>query len=249
MNLSDQASARMCRWTVAGAAVKAFLAMALCGGFVQAQAQQATSGCGSLGKPFGDYLIDKDKVALSERFHFTPEVESLIRGKSSERIGADIDFMLINYPNHHRALLAMMRLGEKVKSPQPNGATYSVECYFDRALRFRPDDVVARMLYATFLSRNERAAEASTQLELVKKADPDNPFTQYNVGLIYLDMKNYDKALEQAHKAYELGFGRTELRDRLKSAGRWKDPEPGALMTNPGSNPSEAPGNPASAAN
>ena len=87
------------------------------------------------------------------------------------------------------------------------------------------------------------------KLELVKKADPDNPFTQYNVELIYLDMKNYDKALEQAHKAYELGFGRTELRDRLKSAGRWKDPEPGALMTNPGSNPSEAPGNPASAAN
>jgi len=190
-------------------------------------AQGTISGCPDLGKPFGDYLIDKDKVALSERFHFTPEVESLVRGKSSENICADIDFMLSNYPNHHRALVAMMRLGEKLKSPQPPGARTSVECYFVLALNFRRDDPVARMLYATFLAKNGRQPEAAAQLETVKKAVPDDPLAQYNVGLIYLDMKNYDKALEQAHRAKELGVTRTDLRDRLQSAGRWKDPEPG----------------------
>src|SRR4051794_15941123 len=152
------------------------LAMVITGGL---HAQTSTAPCGSLGKPFGDYLLDRDKVAMSERFHFTPEVENLVRGQSSTRIGADIDFMLVNYPNHHRALLAMMRLGEKEKSPQPNGATYSVECYFDRALRFRPDDHVARMLYATYLAKNGRAADASRHLEIVRLAASDNAFTQY----------------------------------------------------------------------
>jgi tetratricopeptide (TPR) repeat protein len=183
------------------------------------------SGCPDLGQPFGDYLVDKDKVALSERFHFTPEVENLVRGKSSERIGADIDFMLTNYPNHHRALVAMMRLGEKLKSPQPPGARASVECYFVLALKFRRDDPVARMLYANFLARNKREVEAAAQLELVRKAVPNDPLAQYNIGLIYLDMKNYAKALEQAHTAQDLGVTRTDLRDQLKRAGQWKEPE------------------------
>jgi tetratricopeptide (TPR) repeat protein len=205
-------------------------------------AQGATSGCPDLGKPFGDYLVDKDKVALSERFHFTPEVESLVRGKSSEKIGADLDFMLSNYPNHHRALVAMMRLAERMKSPQPPGARASVECYFVLALNFRRDDPVARMLYATFLAKNGRQPDAAAQLETVKRAVPDDPLAQYNIGLIYLDMKNYDKALEQAHRAQELGVTRTDLRDRLRSAGRWKEPDPAAPA-------SSAPQNSASAAN
>ena len=209
---------------------------------VAARAQTSASGCPDLGRPFGDYLLDRDKVALSERFHFTPEVENLVRGKSSERIGADIDFMLSNYPNHHRALVAMMRLGERLKTPQPPGARASVECYFVLALNFRRDDAVARMLYATFLAKNKREPEAVAQLETVRKALPDDPLAQYNIGLIYLDMKNYSRALEQAHTAYELGLGRTELRDQLKSAGRWKDPEPAAPR-------SSAPQSSASAAN
>ena len=205
------------------------------------RAQANASGCPDLGRPFGDYLIDKDKVALSERFHFTPEVENLVRGKSSEKIGTDIDFMLSNYPNHHRALLAMMRLGEKLKTPQPPGARASVECYFVLALRFRRDDPVARMLYATFLVRNRREPEAAAQLEWVRKEVPDDPLAQYNVGLIYFDMKNYGKALEQAHRARELGLTRTDLRDQLKKAGQWKE-------TGSAGAPASSPQIPASAA-
>ena len=192
-------------------------------GCLPVQAQVAVSSCGELGKPFGDYLKDKDKVAMSESFHFTPEVESLIRGKSTVVIGGDLDFMLRNYPNHHRVLAAMMRLGEKEKTQQPAGATYTVACYFERAIRFRPDDIVARLLYASYLSKNRRETDASAQLETATRAAGDDPFSHYNIGLIYLEMKNYDRALGQAHKAYGLGFGRPELKDRLKSAGRWKE--------------------------
>ena len=223
--------------------------LALPMGCLPVQAQVAVSSCGELGTPFGDYLKDKAKVTMSESFHFTPEVESLTRGKSTAVIGGDIDFMLRNYPNHHRALAAMMRLGEKEKTPQPAGATYTVACYFDRAIRFRPDDIVARLLYASYLSKNRREADASAQLEMAARTAGDDPFSHYNIGLIYLEMKNYDRALEQAHKAYGLGFGRPELKDRLKSAGRWKEPVVAAAASSAeGSSPAAA-DKPASAAN
>jgi tetratricopeptide (TPR) repeat protein len=215
----------------------------------QLWAQVDPTNC-PLGDPKGDYLKpgDKGKIAYSGGAHFTPQVEALIRGQSNEKIGRDIDFMLRNFPNHHRALVAMMRLGEKERTPQPNGASYSISCYFDRAVRFRPDDTVARMLYATYLSKNGRRAEASAQLEAAAKAAQDNPFTQYNVGLIYLEMKDYDKALEQAHKAYALGFPRAELRDLLKSAGHWKEPAP-AAASDAASNAAAAPASAASSSN
>lgn len=245
MKLFVHASIGVCLRAAAVSGLVASLVVALAG---SAQAQQVASGCGDLGKPFGDYLVDKDNVRGTESFHFTPQVESLIRGQTTEVIGADINYMLVNYPNHHRALIAMMRLGEKEKTPQPAGAKYTVECYFIRAIRFRPDDNVARMLYATYLSKNGRMADASAQLEVATKAATDNPFSHYNIGLIYLDMKNYDRALEQAHKAYTLGFTRPELRDRLKSAGRWKNPEPAVPGSSQDSNAPAASDKPASAA-
>ena len=42
-----------------------------------------------------------------------------------------------------------------------------------------------------------------------------------NIGLHYFDMKNYGKALIQAHKAMALGFVQTELKDQLRSVGKW----------------------------
>ena len=81
------------------------------------------------------------------------------------------------------------------------------------------------MIYATFLSKNKRYPEATKQLEFVASEAQDNAFTYYNIGLIYFDMKNYEKSLANAHKAYGLGFISPELRDQLKTVGKWVDPE------------------------
>lgn len=186
------------------------------------------SGCGDLANggngPF-DYRSERRDIrALAEANHFTPEVETLIRGKSTHLIGGDIHFVLMAFPNHPRALLAMMRLGEKLKTPMPPGAAYPVECYFDRALRFRPDDNVARMTYAMFLSRMGRTTEALQQLDRVAGTAGDNAFTHFNAGILYFEIKQYDKAREQAHAAMALGLPRTELREQLKSVGKWTEP-------------------------
>lgn len=199
-------------------------------------AQPAMSGCGPLDNPYGpfDYRNQKNKLDIVEKFHFTANVESLVSGRSTVNVGGDLDYTLRAFPNHHRALMAMMRLGEKLKSPQPPGVGYAVECYFERALRFRPDDSTVRMLYATYLSKGARDPEAMKQLEQASANAGDNPFTHYNIGLIYFDLHQYDLALTQAHLAYGLGFTQPALRERLERVGKWKEaPEPVA-KTAPG---------------
>lgn len=195
-------------------------------GVPHAWAQSEPSACGSLANAYGpyDYRVDRDKLPLVLGAHFTPEVEALIRGKTSITPGGDIDYTLRAIPNNHRALLAMMRLGEKEKTHQPRGSRYSIECWFERAVRFRPDDTIARMLYSTFLGSKGRIPEASRQLEIATTYAKGNAFTHYNIGLHYFDLKNYDQALVQAHKAIELGFSPTLLHNQLQSVGKWSEP-------------------------
>ena len=203
---------------------------ALCIGVLAAStfpvfAQASRGICGELSNAYGpyDYRSDRDKLPIVESAHFTPEVEALIRGLTG-LLGGDIDYTLRAFPNHHRALLTMMRLGDRMKSIQPAGAKYTIDCYFQRAVRFKPDDTTARMLFASYLNKNGRTAEANQQMEQTLALAGDNSFTHYNAGLVFMDLKNYDKALKQAHTAYALGFTRPELREALKKVGKWVEP-------------------------
>jgi hypothetical protein len=63
----------------------------------------------------------------------------------------------------------------------------------------------------------------------------DNPFTYYNAGLMYFELKKYDKSLQQAHRAYELGFVRPDLRNALKNVGKWVEPDATASAADPAS--------------
>ncbi|MBK5206828.1 MAG: tetratricopeptide repeat protein [Polaromonas sp.] len=195
-------------------------------GATQALAQSGNAACGSLTNAYGpyDYRTDRDKLPIVLVNHFTPEVEALIRGKTGTRPGGDIDYTLRAIPNNHRALLAMMRLGEKEKTPQPSGSRYSIECWFERAVLFRPDDGIVRMIYSSYLNSKGRIPEATNQLEIATTYAKDSAFAHYNIGLHYFNLKNYDKALVQAHKAIELGFPQTILRDQLQSVGKWTEP-------------------------
>jgi tetratricopeptide (TPR) repeat protein len=210
---------------------------------------QTESRCGDLRNAFGPYDYRKERgnqLYLVESAHFTPMVEGLIAG-STGRVGADIDYTLRAFPNHHRALLAMMRLGEKTKTDQPDAAHFPVECYFDRALRFAPDDTTARMLYATYLGKKGRLEEANKQLDDASQLAGENSFTHYNAGLVYFELKNYAGALREAQRAYALGFMRPELRDLLKGAGHWVEPVAAAASA-PASDAASAPAAAASAA-
>lgn len=188
-----------------------------------AQSGLASQGCGSLENAYGpyDYRTDKDKLGIVEKFHFGPAQESLT---ATDGLGGDLDYTLRAFPNHHRALMAMMKLGAKEKRAQANRANYSVECYMIRAETFRPDDAMVKVIYGLFLMQAGRAKDAIAKLEAARELDTRNANVHYNLGLAYADLKQYDKALESAHRAYGAGFPLPGLKNKLKRAGKWREP-------------------------
>lgn len=172
--------------------------------------------------PF-DYRTQRAALKVVEDFHFTTRVESLLGGQSGY-VGGDLNYTLRSSPNHHRALVALMRWVERSKADQTQGMDFPVECYFDRAIRFRPDDTVVRALYAQFLHKRNRTEEGLRQLDLAVAHAEDNAISQYNLGLVYLELGATDKALAQAHKALAMGFTKPDLANELKKLGRWQEP-------------------------
>jgi tetratricopeptide (TPR) repeat protein len=215
-----------------------------------AWSQVSALGCGSLDNSYGpfDYRPDKYKPApgdaqphsqklyLVQSAHFRPEMEALIRGGqgSKSSVGPEFDYTLRAFPNHHRALVAVIRLAEKENTLQPRGMRYSVECWFERALRFSPDDTIARMIYVSFLIKQNRHSDAKAQLDIAERTAEDNPLTQYNIGMMHFELKNYDKALAQAHKAYAAGILMPDLKTRLEGVGQWKE-APAPVQAEPAS--------------
>lgn len=209
-----------CWWPVLMAACTAGLWVA------SANAQLGPANCGPIENSFGpfDYrTVRGTQLQLVEGAHFTSSVEMLVKGKSGY-LGGDLDYTLRAFPNHHRALISMMRYGERLKVAKVPSAKYEVECYFVRAVTFQPDDAVARMLFAQFLLNAKRRDEALKQLAAAQPLAKDNPFTHNNLGLMYLAAEQYDEALKHAHTAMALGFPRTELKEQLQTKGQWKEP-------------------------
>ena len=162
----------------------------------------------------------RNTLKMVESHHFTKEVEQLIAGATG-LIGKDLDFVLKAFPNHHRALDAMSRLSLRDKMPQPSGAGYTALCYFERAVRFRPDDAMVRSIFSSHLFKINKLDLALEQLLFAAEIEPDNPTTSYNLGLLYLKKKDYDKSLFYAKKAYERGFPLQGLRNQLIQINKW----------------------------
>jgi Tfp pilus assembly protein PilF len=180
--------------------------------------------CGSLQNggngPFDYRGANRDSIERAELVHFTPDVEMLRRG-STGTVGSDLSYVLAVSPNHHRALAAMMNYQFKTRSEQPTGARWSVPCYFERAMRFQPDDGAVRTLYGVYLMRLGKPSDAVAQFEKAASLGEDSGNLHYNLGLAYFDVGDYDKSLAEARKAYHMGFDLPGLRDKLTKAGKW----------------------------
>jgi tetratricopeptide (TPR) repeat protein len=183
--------------------------------------------CGDLKNGYGpfDYRARSEHVEnfdLVESAHFTPEVENGIKG-SSGQVGGDLDYTLRAIPNHHRALASMAKLAVRTKSLQLPGAKYPVECYFERASRFQPNDGGVKAEYGNYLYAMGKTDKAFQMFREAVELSPDNPTINYNVGLSYYQRKDYDNALLYAKKAYALGFPLPGLKNKLAAAGKWND--------------------------
>lgn len=201
---------------------------------------QAQTGCGTLANTFGpfDYRDYKDlrgrardgsAIMLVEDTHFLEPCEALIRCPSGN-FGSEYDYTLRAFPNHHRALVAMARWSDRSKSNMPPGARWPVTCYFERAILFTPDDVVARMLYVIYLKDHNAPDAARRQFDAIVQLKPANPFTIYNLGMLAADLGDIDFAVDAARRSYGAGMTHPELKQRLVALKRWGDADEQAVQ-------------------
>ncbi len=183
--------------------------------------------CGELRNGYGPYDYTNpnhlgQNLEIVEDHHFTKNVENLISGATGH-VGADLDYTLRAYPNHHRALVSISKLSLRDKTHKPIGAGYTTLCYFDRAIRFKPNDATVRSIFSSHLLKIDKFDMALEQLNIASKLEPNNPTIYYNLGLLYFQKKDYDKAVHFAKKAYSKNFPLPGLKNKLANIGRWKN--------------------------
>ncbi len=210
----------------------ALCVMSLLFAVTPAFAKNVSTACGSLVNGFGpfDYRDPahqvlqpgevETKLGIVERAHFTREVETLVSGLRGRKDPLDdLDYTLRAFPNHHRALSSMANY--HIKNDKQKIGRYSIDCWFQRATVFTPDDPVVRVVYAIYLVRTGKSDEALVQYKEALALQPNYAEAHYNVGLLYTKNGNYDLAYEHAERAYELGHPLPGLRNRLIAAGAW----------------------------
>lgn len=184
--------------------------------------------CGDLQNNYGpfDYRsATNEQRKLVEDWHFNSDIQRF-KSRPNNTLGGDVDYTLRAFPNNHRALLHMMNIAVREKTDKPYGARYTIECYFDRAIRFRDDDGQVRLLYGIYLLRKGEKDRAIQQLQLSENLSGDDANIFYNLGMAYYNLGDFDKSLVYAHKAYSYGFPLNGLRNMLIRRGKWKDMPP-----------------------
>lgn len=160
-------------------------------------------------------------LPVVETYHFTPEVERLEKGKSSYVLG-DLDYTLRAFPNHHRALFAVIRVATEPGHLKRRGmGTMDTppECYLQRALAFKPNDGKVELLYGLYLHKKGHLDDAESHYRRAVKLMPRSAEAWYNLGLLLTDKEKYAEAVPMAEKAYKYGYPLAGLRRRLAAAG------------------------------
>lgn len=203
--------------------MKTLLKSAMPAALLLAAAAGAKPYCGDLTNGFGPYDYREppaDSLYLVEMAHYTEEVAAGVKGNTGT-VGGDLDYTLRAFPNHVKALTSMAMVAARTKVNQLPGAKYPVECYFERAVRFKPDDGMAWGAYGKYLYGIGQAERAMPMLKKAYDMAPDNPSVNYNLGIAYFRAKQYDLAVKHARIAYQHDFPLDGLRNMLVGARKW----------------------------
>lgn len=188
--------------------------------------------CSGGGQGFGPYDYTNPEhrdyhLTIVEKHHFFREVEQLISGPKTRIVG-DLDYTIRAFPNHHRALNAMIRYARSNTRGTRPPLKSRPECYLQRALAFKPNDGVVHLLFASYLHRFEHPTidNKDAWLGMAKKhyqraleLKPKMGAVHYNIGLLYLDTGEFELARKHAREAIRLRYPLAGLRDKLREAG------------------------------
>ncbi|ADE16273.1 TPR repeat-containing protein [Nitrosococcus halophilus Nc 4] len=197
-------------------------------------AVQAQDRCGSLLPETArhqdrqdDYLdphpAARRHLKLVADHHFRPQIRRF--DGHPMYIMENLDYTLLHFPNYHEALYAVSQFERRNGGRLPQKAGWrwrrSAECYFVRAIRFRPEDGVVRMLYGIHLHKGGKLEQALEQYKTGLELIPRSSELNYNLGLLYYDLKKYELAKKYATTAYELGYPLPGLKKLLEKVGHW----------------------------
>lgn len=135
---------------------------------------------------------------------------------------ADLEFMLKYVPNHPRALAGMAQVALGLKRPD------LAEQRFKAAIERYPQYDETYVIYGVFLHKLGRTDAAIAQYRKALEINASSGFAHYNLGLAYVDTKDYAQANAHAQKAYQLGVSFPGLKRQLQAVGAWKPTEPSA---------------------
>jgi tetratricopeptide (TPR) repeat protein len=178
-----------------------------------------------------DYVDPKYSWNLNDinQNHWVPAQQELA-DKRVQYALMQLNYLLIRVPNHYAGLFELGRIEQLYPgiSYDPSQAGKDImffpptpECYFDRAFRYRPNDPTLRMLFGLYHHKGKRLEKALVEYHKAEAMDPESSEIQYNLGLVYLDLKDYEASLKHAQKAYKLGYPLAGLRKKLTAAGKW----------------------------
>lgn len=165
---------------------------------------------------------------IVERRHFTMGIQTMTKPENTmmHDMAQDVAYTLNVFPNHHQALLVMEKLAQRHRQDPPPGSGHSIDCWYERAVRFTPNDAVVRLMFARHLARTQRQEAALAQIAVATELAQDNPITHYSIGLIHFELGRHEQALRQAHIAEKLGWPIDGLKQQLMAAGRWAERSP-----------------------
>jgi len=163
--------------------------------------------------PFDWRRTTEQNRRLVEKIHFTADVESLRKG-STGSVEHDLDYTLMAFPNHHRALWAYAKnwierypeVSLSYRTELAKQGTPPPECYFIRAIKAVPGDPVVRMAFGVYLHKRDKLDLALEQYEAVEQMNDSYAELAYNMGLLYLERRDITKARTYSDKATALGY-------------------------------------------
>lgn len=184
---------------------------------------QEVPGCGMLQNAFGpfdyrDPVVKRERLAMVETYHFTPDVESLRGGYTGGSPLRDLAYTLRVFPNHPRALAAMARYVYTGRPSTDDPTVLSADCYFARAIVFAPDDEAVRVIYADYLYRMKQPEKARAQYEEALRLAPESVDVNYAAGLFFVAIGELDRAKQLAEVAYGGGYPLTGLKKKIAAA-------------------------------
>jgi len=175
--------------------------------------------------------LPRYNLFIVEVAHFTPKVERLLEGESSS-IEGDLNYTLRAWPNHHKALLSFTRFQLSINNNlikdnpktkrKENSLTTPPECYFQRAIKFSPNDATVYSLYAYYLKKIGHLKKSSLLYEKALSLQEHNIKIKYSYALLLIKLKKFKEANTLAKEIYSNKKAPKGLMKILKKNKHWE---------------------------